>query len=568
MNTFEPTATALETPEKKAPSRMRGGLELKILLVIVFAVTTILTGFGVYEYITSKTAMTAQLERKGENIRKRLEQHLISALWDYDSDSAITSLKSEMKEHEVYGILVHEEGGKNIFAAMTRDKEWKPVETKTAIKGKFVTTEADILRRGKVVGHVTVLITEKFMDEALMQSIYGIAVKTIAIDLAIVLVLAFFIRRFVMKPLGRIQAFAARVGGGDLTCTLVTGHYTDELLVLKDAMESMVCSLSDKMDEVQERQAEAEEQTRLAKDAAQQADAARLQAESARQEGMMEAARTLEGIVSKINSTSHHISEKIIETSEGAERQSARSAETATAMEEMNATVMEVAKNAGETSIQAEEAMNKAKEGADIVRQAVEAIGKVDSKTDELMENMTVLNSQAQNTGQILGVISDIADQTNLLALNAAIEAARAGEAGRGFAVVADEVRKLAEKTMDATKQVEESINGIRSGAKKSGETTKEADEVVKKATELASMSGTALDEILGLVEGTSTRIASIATAAEEQSATSEQITRSVDEINSITDETSRDMHVASDGVEDLKNLVADLEGLIDQLKR
>ena len=570
MNSFEAKNDNISTalPAHQSQRRFRGGLELKLLLIIVVAVTSILTGFGVYEYISSKKTMTAELAQQGEHVGDRLKQTLVTALWDFDSDLAITSLASEMKDQVIYGIIVHEEGGKNIFAAMVRDGEWKPVQTDKPIEGVFVEIKTDVVREGKTIGHATVLLSEKFMDEALMQSIFDIVIKTISIDLAIVLVLGFFIRRFVMGPLGRIQAFASRVGAGDLTCTIDPGKYSDELLLLKDAMESMVCSLSEKMSEVQERQEEAEEQTRRAQESAQHADEARQQAESARQEGMLEAALTLEGIVSKINGATSQISGNIMETSEGAERQSVRSSETATAMEEMNATVLEVARNAGETSTQADDARTKAQEGADIVRQAVTAIEEVNSKTDELIENMAILNSQAQNTGQILGVISDIADQTNLLALNAAIEAARAGEAGRGFAVVADEVRKLAEKTMDATKQVEESINGIRSGAEKSGATTAEADEVVKRATGLASQSGTALDEILALVEGTSARIASIATAAEEQSAASEEITRSVDEINAITDETTRDMQAASAEIDDLKSLVSDLEGLIAQLKR
>ncbi|QJB55263.1 methyl-accepting chemotaxis protein [Pseudodesulfovibrio sp. zrk46] len=547
---------------------MRGGLELKILLVIVTAVTTILTGFGVYEYVSSKKFMTDEMTGLGNAISARLGQNLVTPMWDFDTDLAFSTLKTEMKEDIIHGVIVFEEGGEKIFAAMTRDEDWNPVQTDKVIEGEFIEVESAVTREGKSIGTVRLLMTEKFMKEALTKSVYSIVIKTVAIDLAIVLVLAFFIRRFVMGPLSRIQSFASRVGSGDLTCTIDSGRYTDELLLLKDAMESMVCTLGEKISEVQDKQEEAEEQTRLTKEAATLAEEARNQAEMARSEGMTEAARTLETIVSRITDAAHQIGVKIDETHDGAQAQSVRAAETATAMEQMNATVLEVARNAGETSSQAEEARQKAREGEEIVRQAVDAIELVKTKTDYLMTNMEELNNQAHDTGKILGVITDIADQTNLLALNAAIEAARAGEAGRGFAVVADEVRKLAEKTMDATKEVEESIGGIRSGAERSAATTREADEVVTKATDLANDSGKALEVILTLVEGTSARIASIATAAEEQSATSDEIARSVGEINAITDETTRGMDLASQEVGDMKTLVTDLENLIAKLKR
>ena len=180
---------------------------------------------------------------------------------------------------------------------------------------------------------------------------------------------------------------------------------------------------------------------------------------------------------------------------------------------------------------------------------------------------MSALGKQAESTGQILGVISDIADQTNLLALNAAIEAARAGEAGRGFAVVADEVRKLAEKTMSATREVGAAIIEIQDGTRKNVGHVEQVVNRIDEATALAGASGEALREIVSLVETTSSQVRSIATAAEQQSATSEEINRSVDEVNHISAATSEAMRLSTSSVAELTRQGQVLRELIESMK-
>ena len=272
-------------------------------------------------------------------------------------------------------------------------------------------------------------------------------------------------------------------------------------------------------------------------------------------------------ISNRVATAAEELSAQVEQTNRGAEIQSARIASTAAAMEEMNSTVLEVAKSAGSAREQAENAQEKAHEGASLVSQVITAIEQVNTVSTDLSENIKSLGIQAEAIGSVMGVISDIADQTNLLALNAAIEAARAGEAGRGFAVVADEVRKLAEKTMGATAEVGSSINGIQNATAQNIRQFGQAVEIVRQASELSRTSDIALRQILKFSEQSASLVSGIATAAEEQSATSEEINCSVEEIHRIADETASGMSEAASAVRNLAELALELKTLLSKLQ-
>ncbi|MDQ7832716.1 MAG: methyl-accepting chemotaxis protein [Desulfovibrionaceae bacterium] len=258
---------------------------------------------------------------------------------------------------------------------------------------------------------------------------------------------------------------------------------------------------------------------------------------------MLEAAGEADQVASGVADAARELSTRVEQAGRGSELQAVRLGETATAMEEMNATVLEVAKNASQAAESSDAARQKAKTGEGMVTNLVRGIDEVRAQSMDLRQNMNRLGEKAQGIGRIIGVISDIADQTNLLALNAAIEAARAGEAGRGFAVVADEVRKLAEKTMVATREVGEAIESVQAGARDNAARVDATVRAVERVTELAGQSGRALGEIVELVDAASDQVRSIATASEEQSAASEEINRAVDEINRVSAETAQGMN-------------------------
>ena len=380
------------------------------------------------------------------------------------------------------------------------------------------------------------------------------------------ILMGLWVTRSIVSPLKQNMAFSEAVAGGDLDARLDVSC-SDETGKLADGLRFMVKTLKEKIAEADTKSAQADREAENARIAMAEAEAAKEQAESAKREGMLQAAGRLEGVVEIVTSASEELAAQVEQSSRGAEHQAQRIGETATAMEQMNATVLEVARNASQAASTSAKAGEKAEDGSRIVSRVVEGIGGVQRQAQALKSGMTELGTQAEGIGRVLNVISDIADQTNLLALNAAIEAARAGDAGRGFAVVADEVRKLAEKTMTATKEVGDAIGSVQAGTRRSIDNVDQAAGLIDEATALAGQSGEALREIVSLVETTADQVRSIATASEEQSAASEQINRSIEEISQISSETSEGMRQSAAAVGELANQSQVLKGLIQEMQ-
>lgn len=381
------------------------------------------------------------------------------------------------------------------------------------------------------------------------------------------LVVALIISRSITSPVNSLMRYADAVAKGDLGAQSEINQ-KDEIGKLNLSIQSMVKSLIEKMDEAEQQSKLAQAETEKARIATKEAEEARIQAENAKQEGMLQAAASIEGVVERMTSASEELSAQVEQSSRGAEEQKSRTAETATAMEEMNATVLEVAKNASSAAQGADQAKEKARNGSEVVSSAVDAINQVNEQTGRMKSELDALGKQAEQIGKIMTVIEDIADQTNLLALNAAIEAARAGDAGRGFAVVADEVRKLAEKTMSATKEVGESINSIQEGTRSNIQGMDKATGLVGQATDLANKSGEVLKEIVSLVEEAADQVRSIATATEEQSAASEEVNKNIDDVNRISAETSDVMNQSAVAISELAKQATELQNLVEQLKQ
>ncbi|MBE9537395.1 MAG: methyl-accepting chemotaxis protein [Proteobacteria bacterium] len=285
-------------------------------------------------------------------------------------------------------------------------------------------------------------------------------------------------------------------------------------------------------------------------------------------------AMNIKEIITKLNVTIDHMasaSEQIAASSEemaqGAERQTHQSDQVAAAVEEMSATVLEVAKNSNDASQAAYKAAEVAQSGGDIVTQTIDGMNSISASVQQSARTIEALGRSSDEIGEIIAVIDDIADQTNLLALNAAIEAARAGEQGRGFAVVADEVRKLAERTTKATKEIASMIKTIQVDTSGAVESMAAGTEEVQRGVGYANEAGSSLNQIVEVVGSVNDMIQQIATAAEEQSAASEEISVNVEEVAAISKSTASGLKETKVATQEISKLAVDIQQMVSSFK-
>jgi methyl-accepting chemotaxis protein len=251
----------------------------------------------------------------------------------------------------------------------------------------------------------------------------------------------------------------------------------------------------------------------------------------------------------------------------GAEEVASETYTVATASEEMAATSADIAKNCHLAATGGKEATDRAETGSSVVEQTVLVMGRIASQVQSSAATVAGLGERSDQIGEIVGTIEDIADQTNLLALNAAIEAARAGEQGRGFAVVADEVRALAERTTRATREIGEMIKSIQSETKGAVGAMEGGVREVETGTREAAKSGQSLQEILAQISEVTAQVDQIATAAEEQTATTEDIAGHINRITEVVRTTTKGAHDSADAASHLANLADDLQQLVGQFR-
>ncbi|MDD2733377.1 MAG: methyl-accepting chemotaxis protein [Desulfuromonadaceae bacterium] len=282
----------------------------------------------------------------------------------------------------------------------------------------------------------------------------------------------------------------------------------------------------------------------------------------------------LRSIIGQVSATSSQVaaaSSQLHSTAEriatGAEEVVAQAGTVATAGEEMSATSGDIAQNCQGAAEGAQRASKAALNGSAVVDKTVLVMGQIAEKVQVSARTVESLGARSDQIGDIIGTIEDIADQTNLLALNAAIEAARAGEQGRGFAVVADEVRALAERTTRATKEIGEMIKAIQKETKGAVAAMEQGVNQVEAGTEEAAKSGAALRDILEQINAVTMQVSQIATAAEEQTATTSEISNNMQQITEVVQQTSHGAHESATAAAQLSGNAEELQRLVRQFK-
>ncbi|CAI8779582.1 MAG: methyl-accepting chemotaxis protein [Pseudomonas sp.] len=388
---------------------------------------------------------------------------------------------------------------------------------------------ADALKRMAAQGDILLGVSKKLTASQTVvrdtDAAHARNMLLLATSLALVfgLFAAWAITRQIVIPLSQTLKVAERIAAGDLTHNLVSERH-DELGQLQRAMQNMTL-------------------------------------------GLRELIGGISDGVTQIASAAEELSAVTEQTSAGVNSQKVETDQVATAMNEMTATVQEVARNAEEASEAALAADQQAREGDKVVGEAIAQIERLALEVGNSTEAMGHLKRESDKIGSVLDVIKSVAQQTNLLALNAAIEAARAGEAGRGFAVVADEVRSLAQRTQKSTEEIEELIVGLQSGTQQVATIMDNSRSLTDSSVELTRRAGGSLESITRTVSAIQSMNQQIAAAAEQQSAVTEEINRSVLNVRDVSEQTSAASEETAASSVELARLGTHLQMLVGRFK-
>ena len=437
-------------------------------------------------------------------------------------EETFNTLKTDLKDKELKQIIIDK-----------IEPQWHVVKDDVTafLKIEFISVEDDraMIRYGKMATHGNTLLKEV---ESLAQKTQEIAKATSKRTINITIIVAsvmlimlasllVYLYRSITSPIDELGEITEGFENGDLSISMNDSR-KDEFGILASHFNKAVTKLSNMISKVKK-------------------------------------------VAGTLHINSEKVSESSLQISQNAQEQSNQTTETATAIEELSASFNEVAKNAMNAAESSKDASKLAHKGGDVVEKTIKGMDEISASVHDSTQIIEGLGSRSEEIGDIIKVINDIAGQTNLLALNAAIEAARAGEQGRGFAVVADEVRKLAERTTSATGDIGDMIKGIQGDTNKAIESMHVGTAKVTEGVNFANQAGETLQQIVASVQSVTDMIEHIAVAAEEQTTTTDEISATIELVANVTQATSASAEQSTNATQELTALAQQLHQLVNE---
>ena len=456
-----------------------------------------------------------QFDETAEHFNKRFE-----ALSKLASDPKEQELIADLKQNSV----IYLKGFSGVFEQIVRGE----------IKSKDAANQQ--MEPFKAATHKTetlsITLAEKFSKDAEEELVAGnhsrkSAMSLMAVMLAVAISAALFIcfaiSRSIIVPVNILATQADKLAEGDLTVE-ISGDSADEVGKLARSFKRMALNLNKTVT------------------------------------GIGQISSQVAAASTQLQATAEHIAT-------GVEKVASQTNTVATASEEMSATSTDIARNCTLVADAVKKTTESAHIGVNVVQETITGMGTIADRVRQTATTIAALGARSDQIGEIVGTIEDIADQTNLLALNAAIEAARAGEQGRGFAVVADEVRALAERTTKATREIGEMIKAIQRDTGEAVNAMEEGVREVEKGAKSSQSSGHALADILDRINDVSIQINQISTAAEEQTATTSQVASNLQQVTEVVHQTARDSEETAVAAGQLSRQAHDMQALVKQFK-
>ena len=500
---------------------------VRLNIVFVVVVTLLLLISGTYNYRVAKYEMEAALAEDMVNTLGRLELSMPNALWNFDKAQIEQNLQSELTASHVRGIVISNDKG--VVAGFRKNVDGKIDDRYQEISAQDERRETELKFSDngtkKTVGKAMVFVSRDKIEQSLNNMIGRQAIQLVAMETVLLVALSYSVFYIVMKPLYKVRQALRQIAAGDADLTRrLPQAWKSEFGDVAQLFNRFVGKLH----------------------------------------GVMQQVATISLQVAEAAEETSHINEQ---TNAHAQHQESEAVKVASSVENLTVQVRQISQAAAGAS----DAANRAEQNAQQSRTVVQStIGSVKSLSDGVDGAYRVIEKLAESSatiGMVSGTISDIANQTNLLALNAAIEAARAGEAGRGFAVVADEVRKLSQQTQESTRRIGDVITQLQAGTQQAVEAMRNSRQQANDTMQIAAGAGEVIAHISAAAQEISRLNAQIADATLQQTHDVDAISSTVAMISRTSSETADCSAQTADASEELARLSHNLQATVDQFK-